>query len=141
MAFLVGAIIYPTLVVLISMVIRRYKAAPVTSAADFVGLAILFDGLLLVDPSQVLTHVKIDFGPDIAISTTLIFLAISFGIWYFCLFEVEPRITEYYLRQHAFPLNHLLATWAASLAIIALQIAFFTGRVALWAAFFTGHSS
>jgi hypothetical protein len=131
-AFAVGAIFFPTLLLLIATAIRRYKKAPVTSAADFVGLTVLLDGLLMVDPSQVLTHVKVDLGTEGAVSVTLIFLTLSFAVWYFCLFEVEPRIAECYINGRPFPLKHLLTAWATSLSVVALQIAFFTGRVASW---------
>jgi hypothetical protein len=73
-AFAVGTIVLPTLIVLISMVIRRYKHAPITSAADFVGLAVLFDGLLMVEPSEVLKHVNVNLGNEAAVPLTVIFL-------------------------------------------------------------------
>jgi len=131
-AFAVGAIFFPTLLFLISMGIRSYKKAPVTSAVDFVGLALVFDGLLITDPSQILAHMRVNFSTEVVVSVTLLFLAISFAIWFSCLFDLEPRIVQHYKERHAFPLIYWLFTWAAALAVIVLQVTFFTGRVASW---------
>jgi hypothetical protein len=127
-AFVVGAILFPALLFLIAMAIRHYKNAPLTSAADFVALFLLFDGLLLTDPSQVLTHMPVHYGAEAVVATTLLFLTISFAVWFFCLFDLEPRITEYYTNKDVFSLKRWLATWAVSLAVVVLQIAFLTGR-------------
>ena len=83
-----------------------------------------------------LTHVNVNFAPDVAGSVSLLFLIISFAVWAFCLFELEPKIADHYIRQHEFPVVLLLATWAISLAVIVLQVAFYTGHVAAWLTLF-----
>jgi hypothetical protein len=132
MPFIVAAIIFPTLLVLISMGVRRFRGAPVTSAADFVCLAIVFDGLVIATSAEVLPHLNIGYAPETAVADTMVLLGISFAVWSFCLYEVEPRIAGYYIERKPFARLLLFATWAMGLAVIVLQISFFTGRVATW---------
>ena len=101
--FLAVSIGFPTLLVVISTIIRFAKQAPVTSAVDFLGLILVFDAVLIGDTSQVLTHVTVNFDTETVRWFALGFMTVSFAIWYFCLFELEPRVTEYYLKKRVFP--------------------------------------
>lgn len=128
--FWAPAILLPSLLFIASAILRAYKSTSQTAVSDFLTLFIIFDGLLVMDPEQVVKALHIQVSPHSASIGGVFLVIILLITWVISLIELEPKMHKYYAEEvGSFPLGLWCISWAIGAGAFLTHAALVTGRI------------